>query len=191
MVWVLVAILAIALVVAVVLLMRARRSQQLREGFGPEYERTIAETGDRRAAENELSERRERRAQLEIRELDPEARDRYAERWRAAQRTFVDEPAAAVAEADHLVAEVMHERGYPVDEDFERRAADVSVDHPAVVENYRAAHAISTRAGRDDASTEDLRQALVHFRALFAELLGSDEQSDAPNDPDEVKEINR
>jgi len=84
----------------------------------------------------------------------------------------------------------MHERGYPVEEDFERRAADISVDHPVVVENYRAAHAISTRAGRDEASTEDLRQALVHFRALFAELLGGDEH-EAQHDPDEVKEINR
>ena len=189
MVWVLVAILAIALAVAAVMLVRQRRSQQLREGFGPEYERTIAETGDRRAAESELTERRERRSKLEIRELDPDARDRYAERWRAAQRAFVDEPAAAVAEADRLVAEVMHERGYPVEEDFERRAADVSVDHPVVVENYRAAHAISTRTVRDEASTEDLRQALVHFRALFAELLGADEQ--AQHDPDEAKEVHR
>jgi hypothetical protein len=189
MVWVLVAILAIALAAAVVVLVRQRRSQQLREGFGPEYDRTIAETGDRRAAERELAERRERRSELEIRDLDPEARDRYAERWRATQRTFVDQPAAAVAEADGLVAEVMHERGYPVEEDFERRAADVSVDHPVVVENYRAAHAISTRAVRDEASTEDLRQALVHFRALFTELLGEDEQ--AHPDPDEAKEVHR
>jgi hypothetical protein len=189
MVWVLVAILAIALVAAAVVLVRQRRSQQLREGFGPEYERTIAETGDRRAAESELAERRERRSKLEIRELDADTRDRYAERWRNAQRTFVDQPAAAVAEADGLVAEVMHERGYPVEEDFERRAADVSVDHPEVVENYRAAHAISTRAVRDEASTEDLRQALVHFRALFAELLGDDDR--AQHDPDDAKEVHR
>jgi hypothetical protein len=190
MIWVLVAILAIALVAVGVLLYRQRRSQQLREGFGPEYERTIAETGDRRAAERELGERRERRAKLEIRELEPDARDRYAERWRAAQRAFVDQPAAAVADADRLVGEVMHERGYPVDEDFERRAADVSVDHPVVVDNYRAAHAISTRAVRDETSTEDLRQALVHFRALFVELLGHDEDVEQP-DTDEVKEMNR
>jgi len=190
MVWVLVAILAIALAAAAVVLLRQRRSQQLREGFGPEYERTIAETGDRREAESELAERRERRSKLEIRELDPEARERYAERWRAAQRTFVDQPAAAVGEADRLVAEVMHERGYPVEEDFERRAADVSVDHPVVVENYRAAHAISTRAVRDEASTEDLRQALVHFRALFAELLGGDDEVEQ-RDRDDVKEIKR
>jgi len=190
MVWVLVAIVAIALIAGAVALMRQRRSQQLREGFGPEYERTIAETGDRRAAESELAERRARREKIEVRELDPDSRDRYAERWRVAQRAFVDQPAGAVAEADRLVAEVMHERGYPVEQDFERRAADISVDHPVVVENYRAAHAISTRAGRDEASTEDLRQALVHFRALFAELLGGDEHQ-AQHDPDEVKEINR
>lgn len=189
MVWVLVAILAIALVAAVVVLVRQRRSQQLQQGFGPEYDRTIAETGDRRAAERELAARRERRSELEIRELDPDARARYAERWRATQRAFVDQPAAAVGEADGLVAELMHERGYPVEEDFERRAADVSVDHPVVVENYRAAHAISIRAGRDEASTEDLRQALVHFRALFAELLGGDEQPQ--HDPDEAKEVHR
>jgi hypothetical protein len=189
MVWVLVAILAIALAAAVVVLVRQRRSQQLREGFGPEYDRTIAETGDRRSAERELADRRERRSELEIRELDADARDRYAERWRNTQRTFVDQPAAAVAEADGLVAEVMHERGYPVEEDFERRAADVSVDHPVVVENYRAAHAISIRAVREEASTEDLRQALVHFRALFAELLGGDEQPQ--HDPDDTKEVHR
>src|SRR3954462_2876323 len=135
MLWVLVVILAIALVVAVVLLARQRRSQQLREGFGPEYERTIAETGDRRAAETELAERRERRSKLEIREVDAEARERYAERWRAPHGTFVDQPAAAVGEADRLVAEKKDERDYPFEEDFERRAADVSVDHPVVVEN--------------------------------------------------------
>ena len=190
MTWVLVAILAIALVAVVVMLMRQRRSQQLREGFGPEYERTIAETGDRRAAESELAERRERRAKLEIRELDPDARDRYAERWRAAQRNFVDQPSGAVAEADRLVTEVMRERGYPVEDDFERRAADVSVDHPVVVENYRAAHTISSRAVDGEASTEDLRQALVHFRALFSELLGGDEAA-PQHDVDHAEEAHR
>jgi hypothetical protein len=189
MVWVLVAIVAIALVAVVVVLVRQQRSRQLREGFGPEYDRTIAETGDRRTAERELAERRERRSELEIRELDADARDRYAERWRNTQRTFVDQPAAAVADADRLVAEVMHERGYPVEEDFERRAADISVDHPVVVENYRAAHAISVRAVHNDASTEDLRQALVHFRALFAELLGEDESTQ--HEPDDAKEVHR
>jgi hypothetical protein len=178
MLWAIIAVLAIALVVAGVVITRQRRSQRLQEGFGPEYGRTLAEKGDRRAAESELLERRDRRRQLEIRELDPESRERYADRWRAAQRTFVDQPAAAVAEADALVSEVMHERGYPVEEDFERRAADVSVDHPHVVENYRAAHGISVRAARNEADTEDLRQALVHFRALFEDLLGAEPARD-------------
>src|ERR1044071_2794406 len=118
MVWVIVAVLVIALVIAGVLIARQRRSQQLQEGFGPEYGRTLAEKGDRRTAESELQDRRERRQQLEIRELEPEVRERYAERWRAAQRTFVDQPSVAVAEADRLVSEVMHDRGYPVDDDF-------------------------------------------------------------------------
>jgi hypothetical protein len=188
MVWVIVAVLVIALVIAGVVVARQRRSQRLQEGFGPEYGRTLAEKGDRRAAESELLERRERRQQLEVRELEPESRERYAERWRAAQRTFVDQPSVAVAEADRLVSEVMHDRGYPVDEDFERRAADISVDHPVVVENYRAAHGISVRAARNKADTEELRQALVHFRSLFEELLGADDKS---RDTDEAKEMHR
>jgi hypothetical protein len=174
MAWVLIVVLLIALVAAGVVIARQRRSQQLQEGFGPEYERTVADRGDRREAENELRERRERHQQLEIRELEPETREHYADRWRGAQRTFVDQPAAAVGEADALVTEVMRERGYPVEDDFERRAADISVEHPVVVENYRSAHAISGRAVQDEASTEDLRQAMIHFRALFEELLGVD-----------------
>jgi hypothetical protein len=188
-VWVVVVVLLIALVAAGVVIARQRRSQQLQEGFGPEYERALAEKGDRRSAESELLERRDRREKLDVRNLEPAARDRYAERWRAAQRTFVDQPTAAVAEADGLVSEVMRDRGYPVDEDFERRAADVSVDHPVVVENYRAAHGISARAVRDEAGTEDLRQAMVHFRALFVELLDGDDARDGGADT--PKEMNR
>jgi hypothetical protein len=175
MTWVIVAILVIVVIVLVVLLVRSRRSQQLQDDFGPEYGRVVAERGDRRAAESELAERRERRSRLEIRELEPAARDRYADRWAAAQREFVDQPAHAVGEADALVTEVMRERGYPVSEDFEQRAADVSVDHPGVVEHYRAAHAISGRATQGEAGTEDLRQAMVHFRALFDDLLGHED----------------
>jgi hypothetical protein len=188
MVWVIVAVLVIALVVAGVVIARQRRSQRLQEGFGPEYGRTLAQKGDRREAESELVARRDRRERLEIRELDPESRERHVQRWQAAQRKFVDQPSVAVAEADRLVSEVMHERGYPVEDDFERRAADVSVDHPVVVENYRAAHGISVRAARGEADTEDLRQALVHFRALFGELLGTDDES---LDRDEAKEMHR
>jgi hypothetical protein len=176
MVTVILAIVVIALIVAVlVLVMRQRQSQQLQKGFGPEYDRTIEERGgDRREAEAELRARRERRQQFEIRPLDPAAREAYADRWRTAQRRFVDQPGPAVGEADQLVMEVMRERGYPVADEFEQRAADVSVDHPVVVEHYRAAHAISVRATGGEAGTEDLRQAMVHFRALFDELLGAD-----------------
>jgi hypothetical protein len=173
MAWILVVVLAIVAAAAVLFALRERRSRELKQGFGPEYQRTVDEHGDdRRAAERELREREQRRAKLDIRELEPEDRERYAGRWQHAQRHFVDEPIAAVAEADALVREVMSARGYPVDDDFERRAADVSVDHPVVVEHYRSAHEISTRATRDETETEDLRQAMVHFRALFDELLG-------------------
>jgi FtsZ-interacting cell division protein ZipA len=172
MVIVIVAIVLIALVVGALVLARQRRSQQLQEGFGPEYERTVSERGDRKQAEAELLERRKRHDRFEIRELDAAARDRYADRWRSAQRRFVDQPGPAVGEADALVMEVMRDRGYPVADEFEQRAADVSVDHPEVVEHYRAAHEISGRATTGEASTEDLRQAMVHFRGLFVELLG-------------------
>ena len=117
----------------------------------------------------------QRHDQFEIRDLEPAARDRYAERWRGAQRRFVDQPGPAVGEADALVMEVMRDRGYPVADEFDQRAADISVDHPEVVEHYRAAHGISGRATAGEASTEDLRQAMVHFRELFVELLGEDD----------------
>jgi hypothetical protein len=168
----LVAILVVlALLVVVALVVgRQRRSHRLRDRFGPEYDRTVAEAGDRREAEAKLQERTERRQQLDIVPLDPAARDRYVEAWRQTQARFVDEPAEATREADRLISEVMRERGYPV-EDFEQRAADVSVDHPQVVDDYRAAHAIAAANERSEASTEDLRQALVHYRSLFEELL--------------------
>jgi hypothetical protein len=108
----------------------------------------------------------------------PGARERYAERWQGAQRRFVDHPAQAVGEADSLVSAVMSERGYPVSDEFDQRAADISVDHPVVVEHYRAAHDISLRTTAGEATTEDLRQAMVHFRALFDELLGREERFD-------------
>lgn len=148
----------------------ARRRRGLQESFGPEYDRTVADAPTRREAESDLVERQKRREQLEIRPLEPAARERYADRWHGAQERFVDDPAEAVREADRLIQEVMRERGYPV-EDFEQRAADVSVDHPEVVSNYRAAHGISTANERGKASTEDLRTAMVHYRSLFAELL--------------------
>lgn len=170
-VWILIGIAAVLVIGALVLFaMRNRRTEQLREQFGPEYDRTLEQTGDRRDTESELAERRARRENLEIRPLDAASRQRYADQWRDVQARFVDEPAAALTQANGLVIMVMRDRGYPTD-DFEQRAADVSVDHPQVVENYRAANAISERVDSDRASTEDMRQGLVHYRSLFAELL--------------------
>ena len=177
-VWILLAVVARVVGGAVVwYMLRERRTAQLKEGFGPEYERTVRETGDRRDAEARLTERRERREELDVRPLSPAARDRYAERWRKVQADFVDEPAGAVAEADALVQEVMHERGYPMD-DFEAQAELVSVDHADVVHHYREGHDIHERYGRGDASTEDLRQAMKHYRALFEDLLETDESAE-------------
>lgn len=147
-----------------------RRSMGLRRQFGPEYEREVRTQG-RTAAETEL-ERRERRVHaLEIRPLSREDRERFGEEWRAVQARFVDDPGGSVSEADRLVGEVMRARGYPVGE-FEQRAADVSVDHPVVVQSYRAAHEIALRHRSGGANTEDLRKAMVHYRALFEDLLG-------------------
>ena len=169
-VWIVLAVIVLAAVAAVAAaVMRKRRSEQLREGFGPEYDHVVEETGDRRAAERELSERRKRHEELEIVSLSDGVRSRYAEEWRQVQARFVDEPEAAVRDADQLVQRVMSDRGYPVADDFERRAADVSVDYPDVVENFREGHRL---AGESD--TEALRQAMVHFRSLFAELLEGD-----------------
>jgi hypothetical protein len=180
-VWVLIAIAAVVVLALVVWsALRARRRRTLREGFGPEYDRTVAESPSRREAEAELAARRERREQLDVKPLSPEARDRYADSWQATQARFVDDPGGAIAEADVLIQRVMRERGYPV-EDFDQRAADVSVDHPEVVNNYRAAHGISIAHEREKASTEDLRQAMVHYRALFAELLETRQPAGAEN----------
>ncbi len=129
----------------------------------------------KREAEAELRERRKAHDELEIRALAPEARDRYAERWDAAQARFVDDPEKAIAEGDALIQQVMRERGYPVD-DFERRAADISVDYPDVVEDYRSGHAIAQSAAAGDATTEDLRQALVRYRSLFERMLETDQE---------------
>ena len=168
-IWIVIAAVAVAIVLLAIAwaAARKRRTSHLREGFGPEYDRTVDEAGSRRRAESELSDREKRREELDIRPLAPGTRDRFADRWRAVQERFVDDPSGALRDAHVLVVEVMRERGYPTD-DFEQRAADVSVDHPHVVENYRSAYAISER---DEADTEEQRQAMVHYRALFDELL--------------------
>jgi hypothetical protein len=169
--WIIIVAAVILIVLAAVwAYTQSRRRRQLADRFGPEYERAVEERGDRRGAERELSERERQRERLDIIPLSSEARDRYSDSWRSVQTRFVDDPSAAVGEADRLVTDVMRERGYPID-DFDQRAADISVDHPDVVENYRAGHELYLKEDRGDADTEDLRQAFVHYRALFAELL--------------------
>lgn len=156
---------------------RKQRSRQLRGQFGPEYDRTVQQYQDPQAAERALEYRRERVEHLQIRPLTPQERAHFSEEWHSVQSRFVDDPAGAMAAADTLVTEVMQARGYPMG-DFETRAADVSVDHPQVVEHYRAAHTIAERGRGGQANTEELRQAMVHYRALFADLL---EANQLPN----------
>jgi len=170
----LILILTVALVIAVGaaiwLYTQKRKTEQLRGQFGPEYDRTVAEHGTARVAEKQLEERKERVEHLRLRPLEAQERDEFAGRWKSAQAQFVDDPKGAIVEADRLVGEAMQARGYPVG-DFEQRAADVSVDHPRFVEHYRAAHAIAQRNEHGAAETEDLRQAMVHYRTLFEDLL--------------------
>jgi hypothetical protein len=149
-----------------------QRSARLHQRFGPEYERTVARAGDQGKAEKTLQARQERVEKLHIQPLALPERSRFADAWRSAQAQFVDDPPGAIRQADRLVGELMQARGYPIG-NFEQRAADVSVDHPEVVSNYRAAHAIAVRQERGEASTDDLRQGLLHYRELFDELLGS------------------
>jgi FtsZ-interacting cell division protein ZipA len=149
---------------------RKRRSQKLRERFGPEYDRVVQQEGDARKAEGVLEFRQKRREKFHIRPLSAADRSSFAVRWDEVQARFVDDPRGAVTVADSLVTDVMQHRGYPIGE-FEQRAADLSVDYPLIVDNYRAAHAIAARHSEGKASTEDLRQAMVHYRALFQELL--------------------
>src|SRR5215211_5454396 len=178
-VWIVIAVAAV-IVVAIVAYAawRTRRQKQLKEGFGPEYDRTVSESPSRREAEAELLERQRRHDELELRPLARDSRNRYLREWDAAQARFVDDPDGAIADADRLIQSVMNERGYPV-EDFDRRAADLSVEHGDVIENYRAAHAISRRSMHGEASTEEQRQAIVHYRALFEELVEAGEPARA------------
>jgi hypothetical protein len=177
-------VVAIVVVVAVVLVAifasRTRRRGALRDRFGGEYDRAVAETGSAGKAESLLSERVKRREALEIRDLEPRARERYSETWRSVQAHFVDDPHGAVREADDLVMAVMRDRGYPTS-DFDQQAGDLSVDHAGVIDNSRKAHEISLAGERGEASTDELRQAMVHYRALFDELLGG--QGNVPPAP--------
>jgi FtsZ-interacting cell division protein ZipA len=166
---VLVIIVLIAIVVIALLLLRKRKSDRLKQQFGPEYDRTVKEHGPQRA-EALLAEREQRVKHFSIHSLNRDEREGYALEWTQVQRKFVDDPSLAVAEADKLVTTVMSARGYPMG-DFEQRAEDISVNYPGVVQNYRAARNIALRRDKGQASTEDLRQALVHYRSLFDELL--------------------
>jgi hypothetical protein len=162
----------LVIVVAVTLYMRKRKNTtaELRDRFGPEYDRAVRQHGSERKAEVKLADRETRVEMLKIRDLDLTERERYVAQWKAVQSRFVDYPKGAVTEADELVCSLMQTRGYPVT-DFDQRAADISVDHPRVVENYRSAHTVALRLGRGEASTEELRTAMIHYRSLFDELV--------------------
>jgi hypothetical protein len=162
--------LVLAIGTALWMYIRKARTEKLRSKFGPEYDKAIAEHRDRGHAESELQKRAERVGKFSIQPLKAEDRSRFTEDWRREQSRFVDDPRAAVNHADALVQDVMQRRGYPVG-DFEQNAADLSVDHPRVVENYRIAHEIALREGQGAANTEDLRHAMVSYRALFEDLL--------------------
>jgi hypothetical protein len=170
--WIVLAIVVLALIGALVAAARWRNSASLQQRFGPEYEREVAERGNERDAERHLRDIAHRRDKLNIRQLEPTARERYTRRWEAVQTEFVDQPGHALDEADRLVIDVMRARGYPV-EDFGERAELVAADHPQIVQHYRAAHtARRDHHGRPGAvDTEELRQAFVHYRALFDELV--------------------
>jgi FtsZ-interacting cell division protein ZipA len=175
-----IAILVVVVVIAIIVVAaigyvssKKRRSQKLRQHFGPEYERVLKQEGDPRKAEGVLEFREKRREKFKIRPLSGSDRQNFSVRWREVQARFVDDPRGAVTVADSLVTDVMQARGYPIGE-FDQRAADISVDYPSIVDNYRAGHEIAMRHSAGQASTEDLRQAMMHYRVLFEELLGED-----------------
>jgi len=161
---------AVVIVAVIVYAIQRRRSERLRQHFGPEYDRAVAEGGNRRRAEAVLEQRTERVKKFHIRPLTVDDKARFAEQWERVQAHFVDAPAGAVAEADQLLGDIMATCGYPMG-DFEQRAADISVDHPIVTQNYRAAHEIAIRQAKGQASTEDLRRAMIHYRSLFEDLV--------------------
>jgi hypothetical protein len=159
---------------------RRHRSEKLRRTFGPEYNRTVVRAGDELAAESELRERQQRREEIEVHPLDPAERQRFVDAWEAAQAAFAERPETAIHEADRLIQRVMRDRGYPV-EDFEDRAAIVSVDHPVVVERYRRAQAIATgRLGGEQPDAETLQVAMQDYHAVFEELVFEETPDDAP-----------
>jgi hypothetical protein len=184
--WIVIVIVVVLIILAAAMAARRRRTMALRERFGPEYDRAVGAREGQRAAEADLRGRERERARLDIKPLSEAARVRYTEEWQVIQQSFVDQPEEATTAGYDLVNRVMEERGYPM-RDFDARADLVSVDHPDVVENYRVAHGIHERAQQHQASTEDLREALLRYRSLFEELLrpdGADAHAAVPADAD-------
>jgi hypothetical protein len=175
-IWVVIVVAAIIIVALGVYAWLQARHRRLRGTFGPEYDRVLSDAPSRREAESELDDRRKRREELDIRPLSSDAAGRYMHEWQGIQVRFVDDPVGATRDADHLVQRVMSDQGYPMD-DFDSRADLISVDHPTVVENYRNAHTTTQEYERGEASTEDLREAMVHYRSLFQELVGTDQRT--------------
>jgi hypothetical protein len=174
-IWIVIAVVVVLIVVAVIAAASSRRRRHhLQERFGSEYDRTVEGADRRREAEQDLRDREARHDELDLRPLSEASRQRYTQQWQEMQSGFVDRPQVAVADADRLITDLMRERGYPVD-DFETRSDLVSVDHPDVVENYRTAHGIAVRTVDGRTTTEDLRQAVVSYRALFEEMLVDDD----------------
>ncbi|MDT5040073.1 MAG: hypothetical protein QOE51_1058 [Actinoplanes sp.] len=173
-------VVALVIVAAIVFGIQASRRRQLQETFGPEYDRVVADTGSRSDGEKELREREKRHAEFELKALSTESKATYANAWEEVQIDFVDHPEQAVATADDLVTRLIDERGYPT-AGYDDQLANLSVDHARTLGHYRDAHAISQRSQKGEASTEDLRQSLVHYRALFADLLGADPLTTSPN----------
>lgn len=173
--WVLIVVAVVVVAIILGLALSRRRSAALRQTFGSEYDRTIQARDNRRAAESDLRNRQKQRAQLTITPLPEPTRQRYAQQWRELQERFIDQPSSAVIEADALVKRVMGAEGYPMD-DFDAQADLVSVDHPDVVENYRTAHDVCERTQTQQASTEDMRTALLSYRSLFDELLSPSDE---------------
>ncbi len=182
--WVWIVIVAVVAIVAIALAAAAsmaqrRRTQGLQDDFGPEYDRAVDEKGDRGAAERALRDRKERVAKFQVRPLSADERRRLSDDWTTAQTRFVDDPNSAIRDADGLIQQAMRARGFPVGE-FEQNAADISVEHPYVVEHYRAAHEIAVANVDGRADTEALRQAMVHYRSLFEEMVNATGPEDVP-----------